>query len=99
MAETPVALNALIGVVLLALVEGVAWWFEARRSHAPGVPHRTRVATLAAVLAIAGGLTAIVAWSVTLPVGDVAVLAALGVASIVLVVRVVLSLGSAASRS
>lgn len=99
MAEAPLALHALTGVALLALVEGVAWWFEARRSHPPGVPPRTRLATLAAVLAIAGGFTAIVAWAVTLPIGDATIFAALGVASVVLVAGLVLSLGSAASRS
>ncbi len=99
MAETSLALHALIGVALLALVEGVAWWLEHRRGHPPGVPARQRLATLATVLALAGGLTALVAWAATLPVGDAAVLAALGVASIVLVVGVLLSLGSAASRS
>ena len=99
MAETSLALVALIGVAALAAIELAAWLVEARRTHPPGVPVAARLATLASALAVAGGVTALVAWAVTLPVGDAAVLAALGVAAIVLVVRVLLSLGSAASRS
>jgi hypothetical protein len=99
MATSSVALDALIGVAALALVELVALVLEARRSHPPGVPVRARLATLGTALAVAGGLTAVVAWSVTLPVDDVALVAALGVAAVVLVTRLVVSLGSAASRS
>ena len=99
MAETSLALVALIGLAALATIELVAVVVEARRSHPPGTPVATRLATLGTVLAVAGGVTALVAWAVTLPVGDAPVLAALGVAAIVLVVRVLLSLGNAASRS
>src|SRR5688572_8738448 len=99
MAETHVALYALIGVALLALIEGVAWSLESRRSHPPGVPATARLANLCGVVAVCGGITAVAASAVTLPIGDAAALSALAVAAIVLVVRLVLSLGSAASRS
>ena len=99
MATSPVALDALIGVGALAVVELVALALEARRAHPPGVPVRDRLATLATALAVVGGLTAVVAWAITLPVEDAAVLAALGVAAVVLVTRLIVSLGSAASRS
>ena len=99
MATPSVALDALIGVGALALVELVALALEARSAHPPGVPVRERLVTIATALAVVGGLTAVVAWAVTLPVDDAAVLAALGVAAVVLVTRLVVSLGSAASRS
>lgn len=99
MAEADLTIVALSGVALLLLCEAVAWVFETRHVHAPGVPTRARLAMLATALAVVAGLTALVTWAVTLPIGDAAVLAALGVASLVLLVRLLLSLGSAASRS
>lgn len=99
MATSSVALDALIGIGALALVELLALAVDVRGAHRPGVRVLDRLATLAIALAVVGGLTAVVAWSITLPVEDAAVLAALGVAAVVLVTRLVVSLGSAASRS
>lgn len=99
MATSSVALDALIGIGALAVVELIALAVDVRRAHPPGVRVLDRLATLATALAVVGGLTAVVAWSITLPVEDAAVLAALGVAAVVLVTRLVVSLGSAASRS
>ena len=91
MATTALALVALSGVGLLVLVEGVAWLGESRPRRSPGV--------LAAVFAVAAGLTAIVAAITTLPIGDAAALAALGAGCLALVAVVLLRLAAAASRS
>ena len=99
MAETSLALDALIGVIALALIEGTAWALGRRRSHPPGVADRVRLSTLATSLGLVAGLTAIVAWAVSLPTGRAAVLGALAAGALTLLVAALLSLGSAASRS
>jgi len=99
MAETSVAIDALIGVAALVLIEGIAWALGRRRSHPPGVPDRERLATLATSLGLVAGMTALVAWAVTVPTGHAAILGALAAGAVALLVGALLSLGSAASRS
>lgn len=99
MAASALPLAALIGIGLLVLCEAVAWWFESRTAQPPGIPPRTRLATLATVVALAAAMTAIVAAIATLPIGDAVVLAASGAAAVTLVAVVLLRLAGAASRS
>jgi hypothetical protein len=87
------------GVGLLVLCEALALVSERRRAATPGVPLVARLAPLVLVVAVAGGVAAVVAALVTAPVGDALVLAALGAAGVVLAVAVLLSLAGAASRS
>jgi hypothetical protein len=87
------------GVVALAACEVVAWVLGARRAHPPGVPARTRAATLAVALGVAGGVTALLAMVVSLPVADAVGLAAAGVGAVLVVGVALVGLAGASSRS
>ena len=69
----------LVGPALLLLCELVSWSADAGTSSLP----RTR--TIAAVVLASGGVTALVAAVVTLPVGDAVGLAAAGITAVALV--------------
>jgi hypothetical protein len=85
----------LVAPMLLLLCELVSWSSDAATSSAP------RLRTIAAIVVVTGGVTAIVAAVVTLPVGDGAVgLAAAGITAVALVTgALVRSARSVASRS
>lgn len=85
----------LVAPTLLVLCELVSWSCDAATSSAP------RLRTLAAIVVVTSGVTAIVAAVVTLPVGDGAVgLAAAGITTVALVTgALVRSARSVASRS
>jgi hypothetical protein len=86
-----------VGVGLLVLCELVAWSSESRTSVAPGVPVRTRAATLAAVAVLAGGVAAMVDAVATFPLRDAVALVAMGGAALALVSVVLLRLLRAAT--
>ena len=81
-----------VGVLALAACEALALVLGRPHSHPTGVPTTTRVVRLGAVVALGGGVSAVLALLVSLPIDDAIGLAAAGAAAVVLVAVVVLRL-------